>query len=382
MKNTSQLIPFCLISLSILIACSSAQPTNQEPAGEAADTATVALTAATEASAGPTEGAFHMPAGRLLVYTNLGKDGGQYQIINLPDLTAEPYDPLNNADWFFDRSIVLSPGGHYLVYVRKFNQDSPQYSLNILEIGTGISTKIADGSQSNGQPTWTADGKLLEFDNFDQGLYIYNVETDDLRHIAVSSEYSDQSAISPSGDQIAYVGACPGNLIACPVDLYIVNSDGTGERYLEKGDIDWIFWSRDGRFIYYSLYGDRETYGNSGELTDSGYRLHYFDLESGQSSSIEDWKFNAEAQGSWYLSPNGEFLAYQFGFAGVKVVKTSNYSLIDLLPVGDDVAWSPDSRYLAINSFSGDWYLYDIETGLTETLDVDLQSSQIVGWLP
>jgi len=262
-----------------------------------------------------------------------------------------------------------------------FERNSETRRLMLLDFQTGEMSILADNNQSNGRPTWTADGRFLEFDNYNQGFTIYDTQTGNARHIDTSSEFSDASAISPDGERIAFKGGCPGLGIACPVDLYVINSDGSGEQLLEKGAMDWIFWGQDSRLIYYSLFGDRETYGNSGELSDSGYRLHYFDLETGQSRSIEGWSFNTEAVDASYLSPNGEFLAYQFGFVGLKVVRASDYSLIDFVP-GEYVAWSPDSRHLATNTWAGEWNLYDIQTGQSASLDVDLQYSQIMGWLP
>ena len=323
-----------------------------------------------------------MPTGKLLVYSNVGEDGGKYSLIDFPGLTVQPFEPLNSEQWFVDWSHVLSPDGRYIAYDRSVNQEYDHHTLYVLDIATGETNQIFDGYQSNGIPNWTADGRFLEFDNVTTGFYIYDVQTGDLSHSTVSSELVDASAISPSGDRIAYKGACPGYLIACPVDLYVVNTDGSNEKFLEQGAMDWIFWSADARLIYYSLFGDRETYGNSSGPADSGYRLYSLDLATGQSSTIEEPGSNTEAWGSSFLSPDGEFLTYVFG-GSLKVIRTSDNSTIDFISWGHP-AWTPDSRYVASNQATGDWLLYDVMTGESTIITPDLPLSlpTPVGWLP
>ena len=373
---------FCLVSLLLLVACSPSITTRTEEPAALSEIATPATVATPESTATATEVALQIPEGRFLVYVSLGDEGGEYQVINFPDLIAEPYEALNSEEWSFDWSYVLSPDGRYLAYDRSVNQDYAHQTLYVLNTSTGESKKISDHSQSNGKPTWTADGRYLEFDRYNQGLFIYDTQTGDLRQFNVSSPFSDASAISPDGSQIAYKGGCPGPGIACPVDLYAINSDGSGERFLEKGAMDWIFWSKDGRLIYYSLFGDRETYGNSPSSEESGYRLYSLDLESGTSQTVDDPRFNTSATDSSFLSPNGEFLLYAFGNAGLQMLRTSDGSATTLLPPSTP-AWSPDSRYIVANTWEGDWYLYDAQTGQSITIEPDFQpGTQVVGWLP
>ena len=325
-----------------------------------------------------------MPSGRLLVRSTLEGDGGdKYWLVNFPDLTVQPFEPLNSEQWFVDWSAVLSPDARYVVYERSINQQYDHHTLWLMDLATGETTQIFDGYRSNGKPTWMADGRFLEFDNFETGLYTYDVQTGDLNHIAVDSEFSNASAISPSGDRIAYNGGEPIEAgISCPVGLYTVNTDGTNETFLEQGAMDWIFWSADGRLIYYSLFGDRETCGYSQDPADSGYRLYSLDLATGQSSTIEDPGSNTQAWGSSFLSPDGEFLTYEFG-GSLKVIRTSDNSAIDFISWGHP-AWTPDSRYVASIPDSGDWLLYDVMTGESTIITPDFPFSlpTPVGWLP
>lgn len=376
-----RLLFFEVIALLLLVACGSAATIKETPPPPL-DKATSSIDLLATETSISTQASFQMPEGRLLVYVDLGEDGGEYQLIDLLTLEAQPYAPLNSEDWFFDWSYVLSPDARYLAYERSINKDYSNHTLYLLDLNTGESTRITDYSQSNGIPNWTADGRYMEFDKYNQGLFIYDTQASSLRQISTSSGFADASAISPAGDRIAYTGGCPGEGIPCPADLYMINADGSGEQYLDQGYISWIFWSRDGNRIYYSLFGDRETYGNSGDPANSGYRLHYFDLQARLSTSIEDWKFNSSATDSSFLSPNGEYLVYVFGNAGMKLITTTDYSMIDFLP-GGYVAWSPDSRYLVTSSYEGEWNLLDIETGETTKLEVNLPvGSQVVGWLP
>ena len=379
----------CIIFLIACIApavATQVAPPVDTPASVATPSPEISITpretSSAKISVTPTEEPFQMPDGRLLVYTNLtGEQGGVYKVVSLPSLTVEPYEPLNSNEWFVDWNFVLSPSGHYLAYERSVNRDYARHTLYLLNVETGVSTLLQAGYQSNGKPTWTSDGRFLEFDNGMHGFNIYEIQTGNLRQIRVGSEFSGSSAISPAGNRIAYKGGCPGPLIACPVDLYIVNSDGTGERFVEKGVTDWIFWSADGRLIYYSLFGDRETYGNSTDPAYAGYRFYALDPETGQSSTVDDPRFNTEANDSSFLSPDGQLLAYAFGNAGLKVIRTPDHTLFTLLPPGDP-AWSPDSHYIAASSWDGEWYLFDVQTGKSTVLDLGLETSTIVGWLP
>jgi Tol biopolymer transport system component len=371
------LLLFWFFALPLLVACGSVQPETEETSAPLLETSTTSAPSLPTDTAAPTEAPLQMPEGRLLVYTTLDYNG-QYSIITFPELAAELYEPLNLDESFYDRVWSLSPGGRFLA----FERNSETRKLMLLDFETGEITTLVNNHQSNGRPTWTADGRLLEFDEYSQGLTIYDTETGNARHIPVSTEFSDASAISPDAEHIAFKGGCPGLGLACPVDLYVINSDGSGEQFLEKGAMDWIFWSQDSRLIYYSLFGDRETYGNSPSLEDNGYRLYVLDIESGISTTVADPKFNTSAVDSSFLSPSGEYLVYNFGNAGLQVVRTSDGSAIELLPAGY-LAWSPDSRYLVSSSYEGEWNLLDVETGQTIKLDLDLPAgSQVVSWLP
>jgi Tol biopolymer transport system component len=370
---------FGIFAFSLLAACGSPQPSTETPAA-LVETVTTSAQQPTE-TATPTEAAFQMPVGRLLVYENLDATG-KYEMIDLSDLSVESYAPLNSSEWFVDWQWSLSPNGKFLAYDRSVNQDYARQTLYLLNIETGESRMIGDHSHSNGTPTWTADGRLLEFDNYDQGITIYDTQTGNAKHIDVNARFSDASAISPAGDRIAFKGGCPREGISCPVDLYMINTDGSDERFIEKGWTDYIFWSRDSREIYYSLFGDRDTYGEVQNLTDAGYDLYVFNLDSGTSQTVSDEKYQTSAPDFSYLSPNGEFLLYQFGDAGLYLVRASDYSTIELLPSGYHV-WSPDSHYIAVASWEGEWTLYDVQTGTSTTIEPNIPSgSQVVGWLP
>ena len=314
-----------------------------------------------------------MPEGRLLVYDESIDTGGAYHVIDFPDMSVTPYAPLSTDQPKSDSSWAFSPGSRYLAFDRE-NFDTSDNMLLVLDTQTETLTEIGDYAPSNNGPTWTADGSLLEFDVYDQGLYIYDVGAGGLRHLSVTTEFSDYSAISPAGDQIVFMGECPDPDYTgvCAMELFLINADGTNERFLLRIDvgeqIEDVAWHPRGKGIYYSVFA---------------HGSYYFDLETATPTLISNESAYTDFKPS-LISPQGDFLAYVSGSSFVYLVDTSDNTQAFVPITGSMPFWTSDGRYIVVIGLTEPkWTIFDVETGASVEFDPHLSAStQIVGWLP
>jgi TolB protein len=176
------------------------------------------------------------------------------------------------------------------------------------------------------EPAFSADGQNLAFYHWTDGIYTYNLSTENLRLVVGNSE-SAFVTWAPNGNRLAYW-----NLLGQD-RIHIVNADGSDDRQLTLGLRP--NWSLKGGFIAYDtcennrcgVFRINPDGGGKRQLTDDGGggaavspdggRIAYWSQADGD---FEVCVVNADGSGRKQLTKNG-----------------GN----DALP-----AWSPDGRYL------------------------------------
>jgi Tol biopolymer transport system component len=103
----------------------------------------------------------------------------------------------------------------------------------------------------NDAPTWSPDGKRIAFTTFRHGrsdIYIVNSDGTGERRLTTNPAADDLATWSPDGNRIAFVSNRDGNL-----DVYAMNADGTGETRLTTDPEDDFSpsWSPDSRRIVF-----------------------------------------------------------------------------------------------------------------------------------
>jgi Tol biopolymer transport system component/actin-like ATPase involved in cell morphogenesis len=197
------------------------------------------------------------PDRRLIAYTTVQAgqfvlavaawDGGEKRLT----IDGEPVTVANDA-----RS-TWSPDGTQLAYVANRGGSD---DLFVYDATTQTERQLTDDDFSEADPAWspTSDVILYTVDSGDTGLDIIRVPAGGGTPSPVTAEPGDDSdpSWSPDGTMIAFARRAPAD--GSPVELFVMNSDGTGARRLidpafdtgspEKNDSD-PSWSPDGQQI-------------------------------------------------------------------------------------------------------------------------------------
>lgn len=124
-----------------------------------------------------------------------------------------------------DSGPVWSPDGRRVAFVRSLGNNAEVFVMNA--DGSG-QTNISSHSALDDQPAWSPDSKQVAFRSARDGntstIWIYHLETRQLRQLTRFPDSTVSPAWSPDGAQIAYVRTFVGREDA---ELWVVNADGT-----------------------------------------------------------------------------------------------------------------------------------------------------------
>lgn len=376
MKRHVQNSLIAFVSLVALLACglptpgndntTAATPSNQPATQQTAPTPTTA----------PTTQTFEMPTGRLLTRTGTDYHSLQWHIVNLPDQTVEPFPALDAGASDYVGYASLSTDFAHLAFTREVGTGIPTSgTLYVLDLSTGVPTKVASDNDSTvawGNVNWSQDGQWLSYigdSGYDLRPFAYNLPAGNLMKLQAAEVNSSSfgHAVSPNGDRLVYV--CE---YCTEFGLYMIDTQGTNQRFLLEGLYSFIVWHPDGTRLYLA-----ELLGNS-----MVPHVFSYDLATGIKTEIPD------ADYSFYplmLSPNGKLLAYNDSKRGLAFINTEDDSILPVSFGSISLGgwWSPDSRYICSFSNAGRYtYILDVQTGTRGQIDLGLPDSDVVGWLP
>ena len=353
---------------------------------------------------------FQMPAGRLLLSTDVkttdaagsGKTAQEFYVLNLPDQTIEPFPALNPGAPAENYLFSASPDTRSLAFARRADVGDTRSALSIYLLGPDSTAPVQIVQLNNSECletiSWSLDGRVLAFGGvkgqtrpcFDTtGTFIdlYDIESGSLKRLSPRANGSQTDgartlALSPTGDQIAFstdnnvVSTTDNNGVSHQVntggDLFLMNSDGTNEQLLLPG---WSFagmWDPDGTALYYSK---------------SPNGVYRYDLSSGAQTLIVNDGWN------YVLSPDGTLLAV-LGESAISFIKLETQTVLPLSIPGyyDILAWSSDSRHVAINATTygtcsgpctSSISIVDVETGGKVEIHPSVDLLFVLhGWLP
>lgn len=173
--------------------------------------------------------------------------------------SALPTKP-KGAKWaddpiYIDRLVYRRDGGGYI---------SEAYShIFIMPAEGGTPTQITEGEYNHGSPSWSSDSKSIYFTSNQAPDWEYNQQNTEVFNIDLATRTVKQLTdrvgpdanpiVSPSGNQIAYLGYDDKKLGYHHTNIYVMDKDGSNSNCLTcSSDLSFgnMQWSDDGNAIY------------------------------------------------------------------------------------------------------------------------------------
>jgi TolB protein len=245
--------------------------------------------------------------------------------------------------WADDTSPVWSPNGQRLAFVSLRDTPLGKWGLAPGSIylsdfdpvsGAGGNLfRLTDGTNHDGWPTWSPDGKRIAFHSDRDGdLDIWVINSDGSGRTQLTSSAGDDAhpAWSPDGISIAFTSEREGN-----PDIWVMNADGSNPVKLTDAP------SRD-RYPMWSPDGARIAFNTN---RDGNQEIYVMSADGSNQTNVTNSPSTIEGFADW--SPDGKRLVFYSSHSGTKDIfildlTTDQWTSITDDPADDEFCtWSP-----------------------------------------
>lgn len=134
------------------------------------------------------------------------------------------------------------------------SQEQQRSAIYLLDLRTGLTARLTDPQNRDGDPAWSPDGRSIAFNSHRDGdlaVYVMRSDGSEPRRLSSPALALDMMpSWSPDGQTIAFSRGDPRTSAV----LYVVATDGTGEARISTGEPAACCpaWSPDGQWIAFS----------------------------------------------------------------------------------------------------------------------------------
>ncbi|MCJ2184538.1 S9 family peptidase [Novosphingobium sp. 1949] len=158
---------------------------------------------------------------------------------------AEPLEVIDQVTYRHDGGGYVKPGYRHIF---------------VVSADGGAPRQLTFGDFNDGGPlSWSADGRTLVFsanrhadwqrDFNNSEVYALDIASGAIRALTTRQGPDEGAVLSPDGKRIAYLGVDDHNVSYQPMQLYVMNADGSGIKALTPGldrSIDTVSWAGNG----------------------------------------------------------------------------------------------------------------------------------------